>query len=1533
MRPLERPIFDATRDWLESNPNETFMLVIDEAHLYRGAAGTEVALLIRRLRNRLGIEADRLQVICTSASFEDPNNALRFGSELSGKDILDFQVVQGELEFRDNPCTGSESEAQVLARIDISKFYDAKSEEERQAAVQPFLNFRGVNQVCDVSSALHVALRDFPPLSKLVNLTMVAAYPINDLGRAIFPNVELGIAEKSITNLVTLGSYAKKRPNTPGLIPCRVHAFFRGLPGLWVCMDSECTALLPSQRGGPTGKLYSQPREICDCGARVLELYTCRNCGTAYARAYTNNVDEPDYLWSEAGGALQTHSGHVDPLDPLDILLEDPGSSTDIEPAEYDLVTGRLNPYQLGTRNRLVHLCRNRSKVKDRNAGSHPLPRGEFRPCAVCGQTAPFGRSSVQDHQTKGDQPFQALIAKQIEIQPPSRSAPTKLAPHRGKKVLIFSDSRQTAARLAPNIQTYSTRDAVRPLVVYGYSYLLRSPIAAKYLSLENLHLSILIAAEKLGVRLRLQTKSNESYEESLHLKNSIRNLDLTNDDSILELLINTRSATPPESLLRAINSTLCDSNFGLESLALASIIERSAHTNMLRELENIPGIAESDAQKVALVRVWLKCWQRVGFWLTGMPAAWRENEVRYHSGKFRQIDRFLKDTGAKKTFRNSWVPALLDLFTERTSENSYLLRGADLSLAIDGEWVYCQSCRTAQRPFPEYTICVNCGRDHVSRIDPNVDPVFKARKGYYRSSTVDVMANPPRIPMALIAAEHTAQLNAAQATEVFSKAEEHELLFQDVDLGPSTDGRERPAIDVLSSTTTMEVGIDIGLLSGVSLRNMPPARANYQQRAGRAGRRANSVATVTSFASADSHDEHYFSNPELMVRGPIDDPVLTLDNTDIARRHMTAYLLQRYHQTKLPKVQPEDQPQLFAVLDTVSAFKNAANRLNRYDFKTWLQTNEDMLISDVSRWLPHQIDSDDRWSLLKGIVNSTMRSIDTAIGYVDDDISSTDDTTDDLDYVAESIQNVHLETQDEEGEEQTDSKSASEYLLDRLFYQGVLPRYAFPTDVASFYVFDKEASSGFRHSYHFSPSQGLPVALTQYAPGKEVWIGNKLWTSGAVYSPIEPSRRKAWNDRQLYFECKYCRFARLENLDEGTRGEIRDCDACGSAGTFGPARYWMRPPGFAHPVNKDEGVSPEDQPARSYATRAKLSMPTPTDETMWQTLSPHLKMYSTRANLLVTNRGPREDGYSYCTDCGLIEPTTLPNGDVHSEHLKPYPDDKDQKCHGRRVTNGLVLGTDFISDVLLISMRVDPPLTLAPEVLATDVALRTICEAITKAACVRLDLEASELQAEYRPALTQAGKEGQEAEIYVYDTLPGGAGFARRVAGLGLSVFQDAMTLLDGCPANCDSSCYQCLRSYKNKFEHDLLDRHVGATLLKFLIAGFNPDLSPSRLALSTELLFQDLQRHQLSETKITRDVNVTVDGIGQVTAPILVESGNGNLMIVGLKRPLTKDEPIDPLLRDVKEYSTSHIVLLEDEIAIRKNLPAITSRIISML
>ena len=685
-------------------------------------------------------------------------------------------------------------------------------------------------------------------------------------------------------------------------------------------------------------------------------------------------------------------------------------------------------------------------------------------------------------------------------------------------------------------------------------------------------------------------------------------------------------------------------------------------------------------------------------------------------------------------------------------------------------------------------------------------------------------LGQPPREPMALIAAEHTAQLNAAQGEDVFSKAEEHELLFQDVLPARGRKAHRATAIDVLSSTTTMEVGIDIGALSGVALRNMPPGRANYQQRSGRAGRRGNAVATVIAFGSADSHDEHYFTEPEGMIRGDVVDPKLTLDNKEITRRHIRAFLLQNYHQDRLPDVDPAQPHQLFSVLGSVSGFRTGTAVLNMHDFKIGSRLTSNACRARVATWMPSQLSPEDRTALLSEMKDDCISAIGMAIqpGAKEKQDQDPDETDRDDDEAEETP---------EEGDERPGNKPETGELLQRLLYRGILPRYAFPTDVATFHVFDAARSNRFRPVMRFAPSQGLPIALTQYAPGKQIWISGKCYSSGAIYSVMSDERFDAWEDKRLYCECSACGFARTFEIGEIGRGEKRDCPACGTENTFGEARYWLRPPGFAHPVDVEEVTSPDDMPETSYATRAKLTMQTPADETKWTQVNDRVRVLRVREHLLVSNTGPKGDGYSYCVKCGRIEASSDPTPLLSAPHRKPYPDEKEPTCEGAGTTRHIVLGTDFITDVALFSMDVAAPMQLKPGHYPTDVALRTVSEAIAKAGSKMLEIEPSELMAEYRPSLTPEGRDGLKAEIFLYDTLAGGAGFSSQLVGRGTELLQRALQLVNECREDCDASCYRCLRSFKNKFEHILLDRHVGAELLEYLLTGQLPEFNPARL------------------------------------------------------------------------------------------------------
>ncbi|MGF9566946.1 DEAD/DEAH box helicase [Neorhizobium sp. BT27B] len=1530
MRPIERSIFDDTKAWLAENPEEKIIVVLDEAHLYRGAAGAEVALLLRRLRDRLGIPPERFQVICATASFSDEKEAGLFGAALAGVPADLFEVVTGQLKTRPDEGPGTLSDQTVLASLDLEKFYDPDPL-KRQEAVAPFLFYRKIKQTGDLERDLFDALESFPPIGLLINTTMEAAQPLADLGHTLFP-VDAGKADQSLTALLALGSVARESAQAAGLLPCRVHNFYRGLPGLWVCMDAECSEVHERERSGVCGKMFGQPRDQCNCGARVLQFFTCRNCGAAHVRAHTNNVDTPRSLWAEPGQRLKMQGGETRELLDLDLLLEMPRYEASAEVANYDLLTGQLDPDVLGSRMRTVYIRRDRTTpATDENgdADVRDEARGQFIPCAVCDKTASYGRTSVQDHQTKGDQPFQALVSRQIQVQPPGSQEASAFAPLRGRKVLVFSDSRQVAARLAPNLQMYSVRDALRSLIVWGFRRLQQSEMLRPNLSLEDLYLAVMISSRELGIRLRPEMRSGETFAETV-IDDAIGNGALKDEMQLFRLQSDFFHETPPSGLLDDIVKTVRDPHLGLEALALASLCETARKQRDIIALASIPGLAETNEDKIALGRAWLRYWKREGFWLSRMPTGWYKREgrgttVRSRKATFTLMKRLIGDTNSNKIFNKSWEPALRAMFTEDIDNGYRRLLGRNMALELEGNWVRCEACRSVHRPVPQRRQCLDCGSTEIKPLDPVNDPVFVARKGYYRTPVVTVLNDPTSPPMALIAAEHTAQLNAPQSEDVFSKAEENELLFQDVELTWIDRPKKVTAIDVLSSTTTMEVGIDIGALSGVALRNMPPGRANYQQRAGRAGRRGNAVATVIAFGSADSHDEHYFTDPKAMIAGRVVDPKLTLNNPDIVKRHIRAFILQCYLQDRVATFAPNADPDLFSVLGTVQAFQSGSGALNRMDFGNWLSANTGMLQSRAGAWIPAELSLDARDALLLGMADDCLREIDNALAIA----SSTEQIVSNPADGGGEEENV--EVQLEEGEE-LPRLAPDGKLLDRLLYKGVLPRYAFPTDVATFNVFDTTRSTSFRPIMKFAPSQGLPVALSQYAPGKQVWISGKCYTSGAIYSPMQQDRHDAWHNRRLFLECSECSFADTRALDSGLKlGSKLNCIACESEETFGPARYWLRPPGFAHPRDAEEVTSPDDMPETAYATRAKLRMPTPPDDLRWRTVSDRVRVMPERNFLLVSNTGPKHEGYVYCTLCGRIESNVEATGSLNQPHPKPFPDDKEPICNGTRTAQHLVLGTDFITDIALFSLRVNAPLRLRPGRFETDVALRTVSEALAKAACNMLEIEPGELMAEYRPALTPGGRSGLEAEIFLYDTLPGGAGFATHLADRGTELFKSALELLQDCPDGCDASCYRCLRSFKNKFEHRFLDRHVGRELLLYLVHGVVKPFDPTRIRNSTNVLGDDLKRIGGYDVKLFEKIEIP--GHGLVEIPILIATDTGQQHVVALSGALTDGHPADPAIAKLQFDFEAISVAVVNELLVRVNISDATRRIKAQL
>jgi len=420
--------------------------------------------------------------------------------------------------------------------------------------------------------------------------------------------------------------------------------------------------------------------------------------------------------------------------------------------------------------------------------------------------------------------------------------------------------------------------------------------------------------------------------------------------------------------------------------------------------------------------------------------------------------------------------------------------------------------------------------------------------------------------------------------------------------------------------------------------------------------------------------------------------------------------------------------------------------------------------------------------------------------------------------------------------------------LLDRLFEIGLLPKYAFPTDVATFSVFESDTDP-WNPKRRYSPQLGLNAALSQYAPGHEVYVDSQRYISLGLYSEHERDRFQAYTDRRLYYQCRVCNYADLKDLQNGYVDETRDCPACRSRGALGPARRWVRPTGFSHPPTIIALPPDFDAGTRLRPTRATLDSLQFVPEAriggeVWP-IGTGWEGWGDTKTLVVTNRGTlsaTDYGFNYCNKCGRIEPADfdpalrrLRSGQTHP---RPRPNRSQESVECDGTATKIVLGNEFKTDVVVFRLALPGDWALEPDRPSTTIAARSAVEALRRAACLLDDLEPNDIDGDFRFAPGDATR--QYIDLYLYDQAAGGAGFVRAAARNPQRLVDRALKLLESC--TCDDSCYQCLKSYKNRYEHALFDRQIGADLLRAAFKGVPLGLDPDREDLALDRLETDL-------------------------------------------------------------------------------------------
>jgi len=732
-------------------------------------------------------------------------------------------------------------------------------------------------------------------------------------------------------------------------------------------------------------------------------------------------------------------------------------------------------------------------------------------------------------------------------------------------------------------------------------------------------------------------------------------------------------------------------------------------------------------------------------------------------------------DSAQQTLLRTTFIAVLCEEKSNRYYVKPTAIR---IDLAHDKKWWRCGACtRLAFLPLFGHCPHKGCKSTELKEIDPATSSYLRARKSFYRSPVISAIAESHGL-FNLNVKEHTAQLSHRDDKDINSTNERYERRFKDI-LASETD----TPIDVLSCTTTMEVGVDIGSLIAVAMRNVPPARQNYQQRAGRAGRRGAAISTVITFAQTGSHDSHYFENPEEIIAGKPMVPRIDISNEKVLRRHANAAMLQSFfHRSSINL--SEESNDLLSVLGLTKEFYEGDGSFTFTELKTYLRHEfpSTRVASEIATWLPNS------FLTVAKLANELLEEL------------------------ASKCPNDFAKTDEYE-----------EKFLDFLFYCDLLPTYAFPRNIANLRIETRDTDFSPIRSLE-SPQQGLATALTEYAPGRVVIVDQKKYIIGSITAKSSSKERdrarRLFEKKHRYFQCSNCFFT--EN-DTGDHKDGQTCTHCGSTQTtvmdvLQPETVYPRGRQHVNEYNDEDDTY-------TQATTAQLPFVGEEDN---KTLKAFKKnaLVSSRVNqeLVMINPGDTSNrnggGFWVCVKCGRSTPDEAAPSAGHERDYFVQGLRTSEKCDGS--FSRVNLGYTFNSDVFLMRIPVTYPLRqdfTGAAASSLMLGARTLGEAILKEASIYLQIDPSELSSGVR--LLKVGAEIY-LDLFVYDTAAGGAGYAKLIGDYLSAIFDNARRhLTKDC---CQSSCYRCLRNYGNRFVHTMLNRAYGLQLMEYIAKGEIP-------------------------------------------------------------------------------------------------------------
>jgi hypothetical protein len=1310
VRPDDSPLFDngRARWWM--------FLVLDEAHQYRGSRGIEMSMLLRRLKQRLreGGRLESFRCIATSATLVggegDKASVAKFASDLFGEDFRKENVILGDTESI--PKLGSKNLSPDEYQI-LEEMLHGKSE-KTESHLAGFADKLGVplqaNEEDLPQTVGFLLQRDSRTTNLLRSITGNPA-EIQEIAIKIFSDLPEGKRISALSGLIELLLQTRDPFSGAPLLSARYHFFLRSLEGAFVSYWPQKKVFLHRQAQNTS-----------------FEVALCRECGQHY---FVGRIKEGKLIEAIRD---QNHpdfgANFFRPIENFGEEDEEEGKSESRRKQVFQLCV------QCGQMGKSKPKCEHENSiqvVKEEPPGDEDRA-DQMAKCGACGYNA-AGRDPVREVVHGTDGPHAVIATTLFQCLPEGR-----------KKVLAFADGRQEAAFFAWYLED-SYRDILNRNLVLK--------ISRSFTQYPAEGISFYTIADRAFHNYRNAFKRKESDDEPTIRKNiwsALYGEFLTEEQRIsLEGVGLVRWSFKQPDWLK-IPNVLMNPPWLLteqEAWDLGSILLDSMRTDKAVELRTKYNVSlnwgdlglRASQMRVRIgpplrpkgARYWsVQSWDG----RTGKRAHFLAKLLRKLNSNLSEEDTINQ---AVETLRTIWE-CLRQCDENATSSSDRLLLFVDDARRLNPDWWRLYLIRDEATLYH----CEVCGRLQVTSVR-DVCPRHRCPGTLQRIRVQGLEPNHYRLlyeadlPGSLRVEEHTAQIDK-------EKAREFQREFRE--------GK----IHVLSCSTTFELGVDLGDLDTIFLRNVPPEAFNYVQRVGRAGRRSGYPGFAITFCRRSPHDLYHFAEPDRMLSGKVRPPVLTLRNEKIITRHIAATALSAFFRAFRERFKTVE-----------SFYKDLTNPTGVTDLKIFLHQHQAELEKSLRAIVP--VDMFTQVGLDKGGWIDKIGGDESQFSFAEAEVSSDYRTVRDL-----------RKTAFEKGDDKTVGWAgtraktiAAEEVLSFLSRKAVIPKYGFPVDVVEL---DTQRAQQNQETFQVLLQRDLNIAISEFAPTSKLVANKKVWISYGLKKVVE----KEW-PRKFYKRC-----AQHNVFYQWERGEPEPPTPCGDRLTV--SEYVI--PRFGFVTDHDKPKAPTSRTAKVFTTRPYFtgSRGSDTGIITIPLNSPLITMKkASPGSMTVLCEGRRGDGFYICGICGF--------GDRKPKqpHNTPYG----QECRG--TLDQVSLGHVFVTDVLQLQFHPEPEEGTKPVWFAYSLAY-----ALVEGAAYVLEVPPIDLN-----ATVHVSQKYSIPPIILYDNVPGGAGLVARLEMEGalrdcLVAAQKRVSGSCGCDEK--TSCYGCLRSYRNQFAHQNLQR-----------------------------------------------------------------------------------------------------------------------------